>query len=171
MMFPPKTEDAHFDYENTLTRTRLLGTQLTADNHSAAMLKAGIKKERAQLKQDRVELEVLEKGQRDTKAMRKQQDKGLHPLACAMQAAGASHDRRARQGPVVPISNSTTADLDDDPSIQPLLKQLRSHMESMNNNTICVSETKDAIKRSAAALDIFTWQYTGKEHYNKIHEQ
>ena len=171
MMFPPKTEDAHFDYENILTRTRLLGAQLTADNHSAALLKAEIRKERRQLQQDQLELEVLEKGQRDTKAMRKQHDKGLHPLACSAQAVGASHDRRARQSHIVPDSTSTTADLDKDPTIQPLLKQLRSHLESMHNNTICVSDTKDAITRSAAALDIFTWQSAGKEHYNKIHEQ
>lgn len=46
--------------------------------------------------------------------------------------------------------------LDTDPEIQGLMKQLHGHLQSMQTNTAPLVGLRDAIARSQAALDLYT---------------
>jgi kinetochore protein Fta7 len=46
--------------------------------------------------------------------------------------------------------------LDDDPEIRALMKQLHGHLQSMQSNTTPLAGLREAIIRSQAALDLYT---------------
>jgi kinetochore protein Fta7 len=183
--FPPKTDEAFFDYEATLNRTvdrllscygapakhlqRVLEAQLTADLHSASLLKAEIKKERRLLEGDKEELQQLEKALRDEEARRQRHSKGLHPLA-KIGEAYTGRLRTVEEGPRLPCSiGPSFRDLEDDTNLEDLLEQLHSHLESMQNNTGSIAEIPLAMTTSQRALDCFLWRFLDKEKYAKLH--
>lgn len=143
---------------------RNLETQLTADLHSVNLIKGEIEKERRLLKGDKEELEQLEKALRDEESRRRRHNKRLHPLA---------QTREQNPGGLRPRLPSDTApllrDLQNDASMQDLLKQLHNHLESMQNNTASIEQIPSAITTSQAALDSFSWQFLDKERYAKLH--
>lgn len=125
--------------------------------HSSSLLEAEIEKEQKLLAEDETELENLETAWRDAEATRKRHSKGLHPLA------RATVDTTDGQGysdiPVVASKALTPIiiDVGNDVHLNSLLKQVRSHLESMQNNTSSLEDIPAAINSAQAALNCFTW--------------
>jgi kinetochore protein Fta7 len=148
---------------------RVLEAQLTADLHSASLLKAEIKKERRLLEEDKEELQQLEKALRDEEARRQRHSKGLHPLAKIGEPYTCTL-RTVEEGPGLPYSTGPSfRDLEDDANLDGLLEQLHSHLESMQNNNGNIEEIPSAMTTSQAALDSFLWRFLEKERYSKLH--
>ncbi|KAJ5569425.1 uncharacterized protein N7459_008855 [Penicillium hispanicum] len=177
MPFPPITKDSNFDYESALDehvrvplelpRTselqlmmiqRTLEAGLTTMKDSIDLLKSEIAKEEALLAGEKKSLQEMDKNAKRAEAERKRQTKNEHPVL--------RHLDELRQGqPTIPteirVSNTkgspTTLDeLDADPEIQGLMKQLHGHLQSMHTNTAPLLGLRDAITRSQAALDLYS---------------
>lgn len=57
------------------------------------------------------------------------------------------------------LSNHALLQLDNDPEVRGLMKQLHGHLQSMQSNTVPFAELGDAITRSQAALDLYSMPY------------
>ena len=143
---------------------------MTADVHSTNLLKTEIEKERRLLEEDKNELQHLERALRDEEARRQRHNKGLHPLAKSL-GQGTCIQRITHEKGVTPRKRTEPLfrDLDNDASLEALLQQVHSHLESMQNNTASIAEIPLAITDSQAALDSFTWRILDKESYGKLH--
>jgi len=120
------------------------------------------------LSEDRKELDSLERGLKDAEAMRSLQDKRLHPLAGKVTEGSITIPiRKAEQQPHS-HSHITLDEIEDDPQFQPLLKQLRSHLDSMHNNTARLQRLPGAIEVCQAALSMFIWRKMDKENYVRV---
>ena len=53
------------------------------------------------------------------------------------------------------MANGFAPQLDTDPEVQSLMKQLHGHLQSMQTNTAPLAGLRDAITRSQAALDLY----------------
>lgn len=148
---------------------RVLEAQLTADLHSANLLKAEIEKDRRLLEEDKKELRQLEKALRDEEVRRQSHNKGLHPLAKI--GEGDTVRLRTIEETLRLPSNTRPPfrDLDKDASVGDLLKQLHSHLESLQNNTNNIEEIPLAMTTARAALDSFSWRFLEKEKYSTLH--
>ena len=121
-----------------------------------ALLKAEIAKEEKLLQQDRADLAGLEKDFRDSVAVRHAQEKKCHPLARAPKIASGARSGefsqfRTSARPVDCIPTS----FERDDSLQDLLKQVKSHLESMRGNTAGLEDVSTAMVSAQAALDSF----------------
>ena len=54
-------------------------------------------------------------------------------------------------------------------SLEAMLQQLHSHLDSMQNNTASIGEIPAAITSSQSALDSFTWRFLDTKKYGKLH--
>ncbi len=129
---------------------------MTADIHSSGLLKAEIDREQKLLIEDKTELEGLEKALRDAEAVRKRHSKGHHPLAKATTNTTA---RQPYGGSITKLvtkaETPTFRDLENDSNLEGLLKQVRSHLDSMQSNTASLQDISTAMTSSRAALDCF----------------
>ncbi|KIX01532.1 uncharacterized protein Z518_09258 [Rhinocladiella mackenziei CBS 650.93] len=182
MPFPPTTstqaDDSPFNLSNTLHRIRELQSQLTTNVQSAHLLRRQIQREKKALKRDRAELAGLEAALKSNEALKRKRGRTLHPLARDLDdevdevemeeferlnavagiAAGrsrgvVSHDQNGALHP--PNSGVMDLDGDPDPELEPLLKQLRSHLLSMQNNTASMRSVVAAMEDTKTALDQF----------------
>lgn len=149
---------------------------------SSHLLRNQIKREQQALKHDKAQLTQLEDAWKSSQALRRKQERGLHPLARAMDydnndrgnrdvgaktlrmqrealektnaVAGIRTTATDRQAP----SLSTPTDLtpDEPDGMEPLLKQLRNHLHSMQNNTESMHPVLAAMSEAQSALDLFT---------------
>lgn len=178
MPFPPgpttaSAEDTPFDLSNTLHRIATLQSQLATNMQSAHLLRRQIKREQKALKQDRAELAALEKGLRGSNDLRRKKERGLHPVAKNLDAdSDADADAEAQEdilrvNTIAGISTGSTAltdrqpgptaalDPKADPDLEPLLKELRNHLFSMQNNVAGMAPVMAAIDGTKTALDLF----------------
>ncbi|KAJ5112677.1 hypothetical protein N7532_000722 [Penicillium argentinense] len=128
MPFPPITKDSNFDYESALNEHRSLEANLATINDSIELLKSEIAKEE--------EHPVL------------QQLDDLPPVRDAQSSEFTLADTKT--------SHVSLNELDDDPEVQGLMKQLHGHLQSMQSNTAPLAGLRDAITRSQAALDLYS---------------
>lgn len=148
---------------------RVLEAQLTTDLHSTSLLKAEIEKDRRLLEEDKKELRQLEKALKDEEVRRKRHNRGLHPLA-KIGEEDAVRPRTIEETLRLPSNTRPPLrDLDNDAGLGDLLKQLHSHLESLQNNTNNIQEIPSAMTTARAALDSFSWQFLEKEKYSKLH--
>ncbi|KAL2376473.1 hypothetical protein RJZ90_007498 [Blastomyces dermatitidis] len=174
MPFPPGTQDADFDYEAALDDNRALELQLATAANSADLLRAEIKREEAQLARERAQLEELEKNARTAQVERKRQTRNVHyAISCIIsegslsQKALTCHVRliqsfgvwNARESEAMGVQTLHSLDrkitpIDPDSELYPLIKQLRSHLESMQNNATQVAGLREAIIRSQSCLNL-----------------
>ncbi|CAI7622015.1 unnamed protein product [Penicillium bialowiezense] len=158
MPFPPVTKDSNFDYESALNEHRLLEANLATMNDSVDLLKAEIAKEEALLASETKSLQEMDKNAKRAESERKRQTKNEHPVLRQLDAippteAGASSEFMLLD---TKENQSTLDELDDDPEVRGLMKQLNGHLQSMQNNTAPFADLSDAITRSQAALDLFS---------------
>ena len=133
-------------------------------------MKTEIERERRLLYEDKNELQQLERALRDEEARRRRHSKGLHPLANSIgQDTGrkqAMHEKSGIQSDdVVPLC----VNLENGTSLEALLLQLHSHLDSMQNNTASIGEIPAVITSSQSALNSFTWRFVETEKYGKLH--
>ena len=162
MPFPPRTDERDFDFEGTLHRVRTLENQLTSNIHSIALLKAQIKKEEDSLGEDVEALEALENSARDVRGLRKEQSRKLHPLARQHTSDIEAVEEAAQQ----PLMDT---DLENDLDAKVLVYQLRSHLESMRNNSSGTTEILDMMDVVQARLDIFSATALTPIQYEALH--
>ncbi|KAJ5281254.1 CENP-A-nucleosome distal centromere subunit CENP-Q [Penicillium angulare] len=174
MPFPPITKDSNFDYESALDEHRTLEANLATITDSTDLLKAEIAKEEALLASERRELQDMDKNAKRAEAERKRQSKNVrkalidlrlslltfispkeHPVLRQLDAL--PRDSSSAEFALVNTkpSQASLDELDTDPDIQRLMKQLHGHLQSMQTNTAPLSGLRDAITRSQAALDLF----------------
>ncbi|EEH23011.1 hypothetical protein PABG_05222 [Paracoccidioides brasiliensis Pb03] len=156
MPFPPGTKDADFDYEAALEDNRVLELQLATATNSADLLRAEIHREEAQLAKDRAQLEELEKNAKAAQAERKRQTKNAHPVFRHLEHSAQHSDGGGTDftfaGPK--DNGSMLCEIDAESQLYPLIKQLRSHLESMQNNAAQLAGLREAIARSQSCLNL-----------------
>ncbi|KAL4893080.1 CENP-Q, a CENPA-CAD centromere complex subunit-domain-containing protein [Aspergillus ambiguus] len=155
MPFPPITKDSAFEYEAALKEHRSLEMNLATVTDSVDLLKAEIEKEEALLEKETNQLHEMEKNAKRAEAERKRQLKNEHPVLRHLNDAPSNMDRKHPLSVSIGTDSQTTFDeLEDDPDVLALLKQLNGHLRSMQNNTASFSGLRDAITRSDAALSL-----------------
>jgi kinetochore protein Fta7 len=162
MPFPPRTDERDFDYEGTLHRVRTLENQLTSNTHSVAILKAQINKEEEALRNEKEDLHAVEQSAKDARALRKEQSKKLHALARDQPVENAE-DEVAGQAAQLEL------DLENDKDAKILVDQLRSHLESIRNNTAGTKEIVDVMEEVQAKLDVFSTIALTARQYETLH--
>ncbi|KAJ5729436.1 CENP-A-nucleosome distal centromere subunit CENP-Q [Penicillium malachiteum] len=155
MPFPPITKDSNFDYESALDEHRTLEANLATIKDSSDLLRAEIAKEEALLANEKKALQQMDKNAKRAEAERKRQTKNEHPVLRRLDELPQSS--RTTEFALVDTkpSQATLDELDVDPEIQGLMKQLHGHLQSMQTNTAPLSGLRDALVRSQAALDLF----------------
>jgi kinetochore protein Fta7 len=137
------------------------------------LLLTQIAKEERLLQQDKEELDELKRNARSGEALRKKQQRSLHPLAQALSVN--STDQRLdvhmhwgcpppspSSGKEVIVSPSTM------PGMEPLLSQLTDHLESIRNNVLQVAPLAHAIGQAQDVLDNFSQDTLSKIHYHEV---
>ncbi|KAJ5223833.1 hypothetical protein N7468_008375 [Penicillium chermesinum] len=157
MPFPPITKDAHFDYESALDEHRLLAANIATMRDSTALLKAEIAREEALLAEEKKALQEMDKNAKRAEAERKRLTKNEHPVLRQLDEFVSSHDATD----VFALADGKTprpalGELDADPEIQGLMKQLHGHLQSMQTNIAPLAGLSDAVTRSQAALDLYS---------------
>ena len=119
--------------------------------------------------EDQAELATLEKGLRDSEAMRKLQEKGLHPLASLVQHDGSTSSSDDNESVQQRINQQAWInDAENDENLKLLLKQFKSHLESMHHNTEKLVDISKALPNAQAALDMFTARALQGDHYSRL---
>jgi septal ring factor EnvC (AmiA/AmiB activator) len=163
MPFPQRTDERDFDFEGTLHRVRTLENQLTSNIHSIALLKAQIKKEEDGLRKDKQSLQALEQTAKESRGLRREQSRKLHPLAKEEADDYEMTDEVAVQAPMLGL------DLENDKDAQVLVGQLRNHLESIRNNTAGTMEIMEVMDMVQAKLDVLTAATLSPRQYEMLH--
>ncbi|KAJ5881488.1 CENP-A-nucleosome distal centromere subunit CENP-Q [Penicillium soppii] len=158
MPFPPITKESSFDYESALDDHRLLEANLATMNDSVDLLKAEIAKEEALLASDKKALLEMDKNAKRAEVERKRQTKNEHPVLRQLDTLPSTEGSASseftllggKEGP------ATLDELDADPEVRGIMKQLHGHLQSMQSNTAPFADLSDAITRSQAALDLYS---------------
>ncbi|KAL4968531.1 uncharacterized protein BDV14DRAFT_196833 [Aspergillus stella-maris] len=158
MPFPPLTKDSVFEYEAALKEHSALEASLSTMNDSIDLLNNEIAKEEALLAKETKQLQDMEKNAKRAEAERKRHMKNEHP---ALRQLRDDPDTKAQSSSEFKLSNfkdtpSGFSELETDPEVSNLLKQLNNHLKSMQSNTAPCSGLKDAITRSQVALSLAT---------------
>ncbi|CAG8897023.1 unnamed protein product [Penicillium egyptiacum] len=158
MPFPPITKDSNFDYESALNEHRSLEGHLATMHDSVDLLKAEIAKEEALLAGETKSLQEMEKNAKRAEAERKRQTKNEHPVLRQLDALPQTEGSGSSEFTLLGAKDSqvTLDELETDPEVQALMKQLHGHLQSMQSNTSPFARLGDAITRSQAALDLYT---------------
>ncbi|KAE8147139.1 CENP-Q, a CENPA-CAD centromere complex subunit-domain-containing protein [Aspergillus avenaceus] len=153
MPFPPVTKDSVFEYEAALKEHRSLEANLATMTDSIDLLRAEIEKEELLLAKEKKQLQEIEKNARRVEAEKKRQLKNEHPVLRQLNVAEKQHQERT---PVLVASDkslhTTFGELETDPEVGRLVRQLNGHLRSMQNNTAPLTGLSDAITRSQMAL-------------------
>ncbi|KAL2444405.1 hypothetical protein ABEF95_016537 [Exophiala dermatitidis] len=181
MPFPPtrtssKADESPFDLSAALHRISALQAQLTVNTQSAHLLRMQIRREQQALRRDKAELAGLQDAVKSSQRLRRKRETGLHPLARTAKqghgqdeiermnaiagiavrgATGHDHDVGVSSHSTSASGPALTIDEEDEPELGPLLKQLRSHLHSMRNNTASLDPVFNAMDEAKCALDRF----------------
>ncbi|KAK5234924.1 hypothetical protein LTR47_003759 [Exophiala xenobiotica] len=192
-------DDTPFDLSNTLHRISSLQATLNTDTSSSHLLRRQIKREQRLLKRDRAELDALETGLKSSKELRRRKERGLHPIAQQLDfvvdddnnndddehaheiervnsITGISMDNSAKDTTEYNArggrSATMTTSLDEEgggEELDSLLKQLRSHLSSMRNNTVSMRPVLQAMDETKVALDGFAVRKLGHGALGRIY--
>ncbi|KAL6237310.1 hypothetical protein BDW75DRAFT_86155 [Aspergillus navahoensis] len=158
MPFPPMTKDSVFDYEAALKEHSALEASLSTMNDSIELLNNEIAKEEALLAKETKQLQEMEKNAKRAEAERKRLMRNEHPVLRQLQG-GREKQIEAPSGFDLSHARDSQVDLselDTDPEVSSLLKQLNNHLKSMQSNIAPLTGLKDAIERSQTALSLAT---------------
>ncbi|KKK14231.1 hypothetical protein P175DRAFT_0441148 [Aspergillus ochraceoroseus IBT 24754] len=175
MPFPPLTKDSVFEYEAALKEHSALELSLSTAMDSIDILKNEIAKEEALLARESKELHEMEKNAKRAETERKRQMKNAssilnprviriginklqeHPI---LRQLNDTPDRVGSPAGFTLMSAKDTQssfdELEADPEVSTLLRQLNNHLKSMQNNATPLVGLKDAITRSQTALSLAT---------------
>ncbi|KAF3394334.1 hypothetical protein F1880_004700 [Penicillium rolfsii] len=157
MPFPPITKDSNFDYESALNEHRTLEANLAMIQDSADLLRADIAKEKALLEEEKRSLQDMERNAKRAEVERKRQMKNEHPVLRKLDDLPPTDRQGGAEFTLLDMKSQLTLDeLDDDPEVRALMKQLHGHLQSMQSNTAPLVGLKEAITRAQAALDLYT---------------
>ncbi|KAJ5053097.1 hypothetical protein EN45_048740 [Penicillium chrysogenum] len=158
MPFPPITKDSNFDYESALNEHRSLEGHLATVNDSVDLLKAEIAKEEALLAGETKSLQEMDKNAKRAEAERKRQTKNEHPVLRQLDALPRTEGSGSSEFTLLGAKDSQVSldELETDPEVHGLMKQLHGHLQSMQSNTAPFAGLGDAITRSQAALDLYS---------------
>ncbi|KIW22794.1 uncharacterized protein PV07_11058 [Cladophialophora immunda] len=176
-------DDSPFDLSATLARIATLQAQMTTNFQSVQLLRRQINREKLALKRDRAQLKTLEEGFKGSEALRRKKERGLHPLAKGLHREEEEEDEdgveaelreeiervnniagiypaNKKRGAIsesmtFPTSPTLSPDSENDPELNSLLEQLRSHLLSMQNNTAPMQPVLAAMDEASTALDKF----------------
>ncbi|ODM16106.1 hypothetical protein SI65_08540 [Aspergillus cristatus] len=156
MPFPPATKESSFEYEAALDEHRSLEANLATVTDSIGLLKAEIEKEEALLVKETKQLHDMEKNAKRSESERKRQMKNEHPVLRHLDKLPETQDSKPAEFTLADTKDSeaTFSELESDPEVQGLLKQLTGHLQSMQTNTAPLTGLKDAVKRSQTALSL-----------------
>ncbi|CRL26235.1 unnamed protein product [Penicillium camemberti] len=157
MPFPPITKESNFDYESALNEHRSLEAHLATMNDSVDLLKAEIAKEEALLAGETKSLQEMDKNAKRAEAERKRQTKNEHPVLRQLDTLPQTEGSGSSEFLLLGAKDSqvTLDELETDPEVQGLMKQLHGHLQSMQSNTAPFAGLGDAITRSQTALDLY----------------
>lgn len=149
---------SNLDYESVLEEHQTLETSVSTMNESIDVLKSEIEKEEALLNKETKALQEMYKNAKSADAERKRQMKNEHPVLRELGDLNETQDGHSSEFTLADTQNNQIQldDLDDDPEIQGLLKQLHGHLQSMQSNTAPLTGLSDALARSQAALDLYS---------------
>ncbi|KAF9893724.1 hypothetical protein FE257_009894 [Aspergillus nanangensis] len=156
MPFPPITKDSAFEYEAALNEHSALEAGLATVTDSIDILKAEIEKEEASLAKETKQLHDMEKNKKRAETERKRQFRNEHPVLRKLDSALQKGDPKQAhfQISLGKDSQTTFDELEEDPELAGLLKQLNGHLTSMQSNMAPMAGLRDAITRSDAALSL-----------------
>ncbi|KAE8378355.1 CENP-Q, a CENPA-CAD centromere complex subunit-domain-containing protein [Aspergillus bertholletiae] len=155
MPFPPITKDSVFEYEAALKEHCSLEASLATVMDSTDLLKAEIEKEEALLAKETKHLQEIEKNAKRAEVERKRQLKNEHPVLRQLSAPGQPSSDSTQFILASENDSSTTfEELETDPEVVTLLKQLNGHLKSMQANVLPLTGLSEAITRSQAALSL-----------------
>ena len=168
------------DLERILFRTSALRATLSSNNQSVKLLRAQIKREETALKRDTAELKGLEEGVRRGREVAARQRRDLHPVARGLAGAADDESDGAARGKMatgradedehtmmmeglIPtaartrrtrthVALLTNEAIAKDEELIPLVKQLRSHLESMQSNVAGMKDLRWTMDGAAAML-------------------
>lgn len=170
--------DLDFSLERILERTSTLRATLSSNNQSIKLLQAQIKREERALKRDKVELRGLEEGVRRGREVAARQRRDLHPLARDLITADDDDDGGRRLGAakmgmskedneemmasLIPTAARsrrkkthvalTNEVIEKDEDLAPLVKQLRSHLGSMQSNVAGLKKLRHTMDSAESML-------------------
>ncbi|KAL5001231.1 CENP-Q, a CENPA-CAD centromere complex subunit-domain-containing protein [Aspergillus recurvatus] len=158
MPFPPMTKDSVFEYEAALKEHSVLEASLSTVNDSIDLLNNEIAKEEALLARETKQLQEIEKNAKRAEAERKRLMKKEHP---ALRQLQGSREKQIEAPPGFDLSHAKDwqldfSELETDPEVFGLLKQLNNHLKSMQSNIAPLIGLNDAIERSQTALRLTT---------------
>ncbi|PWY71659.1 hypothetical protein BO70DRAFT_298282 [Aspergillus heteromorphus CBS 117.55] len=156
MPFPPVTKDSVFEYEAALKEHCSLEATLATMTDSIDLLKTEVEKEEALLEREKKQLHEMEKNAKRAETDRKRQSKKEHPVLRHLSKVPSDQDKKQVEFSLSHGKDSQTMfdELENDPDVSSLLKQLNGHLRSMQNNTTPLTGLTDAIARSHAALSL-----------------
>ncbi|KAF7587139.1 hypothetical protein BBP40_007688 [Aspergillus hancockii] len=150
---PMQNKDSVFEYEAALKEHCSLEASLATVTDSVHLLNAEIEKEEALLAKETKQLQEMEKNAKRAEAERKRQLKNEHPVLRQLNASSQQNQEHTQFILGGEKTSQTTFDeLEADPEVVGLLKQLKGHLKSMQNNTAPLTGLSEAITRSQAAL-------------------
>jgi kinetochore protein Fta7 len=184
------TPSAEIDLETLLSRTALLRATLSSQNQSCKLLKAQIKREQSAFRREKAELRGLEDGVQRSKEAAARQGRNLHNLARTLDIDVDADDAGAQQGPSARFSKRSIDDDDDrmdalvptaarkrqkrrntaltnevieqDTDLAPLVKQLRSHLSSMQSNAASLTSMRTVLGQGERAMMRLSSRITGE---------
>ncbi|KAL5340750.1 CENP-Q, a CENPA-CAD centromere complex subunit-domain-containing protein [Aspergillus crustosus] len=160
MPFPPLTKDSVFEYESALREHNALEASLSTVNDSIDLLNHEIAKEEALLARETKQLHEMDKNAKRAEAERKRQTKNEHPVLRRLQDSQSQNNQTVEPaGFTISLAKDLQLGFDEletDPEVSSLLKQLNNHLKSMQSNTAPLAGLKDAIARSQVALSLAT---------------
>jgi kinetochore protein Fta7 len=164
-----------FNLETLLGRNAGLKATSSSNLGSAKLLRAQIRREERALKRDREELKGLQEGVR--RASEGNGQRGLHEVVGRMdrqEEKRMQNGERGREGmdeeeDIIGVLQPTQAtrpsrggkvvlmieDVENDPELAPLVKQLRSHLMSMRGNVAGLKDMRTELGRAEDALRLF----------------
>lgn len=155
ILYPPATDDQHFDHEANLHRIQRIEQQLDSNTHSVSLLGAQLVKEEALLRQDMAEVEYLERSLRSTESLRRQQDRSLHPLARRVRSARQDVDLLALENQDIKLSTPPYTTLFQDKDLLPVLEQLQNHLDNMHKSVLDIKQVEEAVEDTSLSLTTF----------------
>ncbi|KAL2832998.1 CENP-Q, a CENPA-CAD centromere complex subunit-domain-containing protein [Aspergillus cavernicola] len=158
MPFPPLSKDSVFEYEAALNEHSAMESSLSTMTDSIDLLDNEIAKEEVLLARETKHLQEMEKNAKRAEADRKRQMKNEHP---ALRQLHRNPEKQTGKPAEFTLSNVKDSllgfdELEADPEVSSLLRQLNNHLNSMQSNTNSLDGLKDAITRSQVALSLAT---------------
>ncbi|MCJ1397831.1 hypothetical protein MMC11_001027 [Xylographa trunciseda] len=154
MPFPTKTKEEHFNYEALTSKNLTLEHQLTLILHSTALLQSQITKEKRLLAKEQAALNELKRNAKAEVNIRRRQTSKRPEVLRQLIRVEDFEDNAVSIGLVKLESiKLSSLEMNIDASLQPLLLQLRSHLESMENNATQMKGMKIALLQTAAVLE------------------